>query len=658
MIAMALACRPRLIVADEPTTALDVMVQAQVLRVLKGLVSELDVGLLMISHDLSVLADLCDRIAVMYAGRVIEHGPADKVFSDPLHPYAHALSASFPRIGDPSARYAPAGLPGRPARPRRAPHRLRLPPSLPEALRRVRLGRSVAASAGPGDDGPGRRLPPPGGPMSEVLSGGRAASGRSRPPTVLEARGLHVEFGGRGAPVARAVDGVDLRVAAGEIVALVGESGSGKTTLARALLGLEQPSAGEVLLDGAPLDRSARGLRAFRRKVQLVLQDPAGALNPRHTVYESVAEGVRLHRLDAQRPRTAAPRPSWSPRRSRQAGLRPPERLFLRYPHELSGGQRQRVLIAGALAHGSRAAGRRRARVVARRLDPRRDPRADPHVARAARAGRPRRHPRPRAGVEHRRPDRGDVSRPRRRGRSHRGRAARPEAPLHEGVAVGRARDRPRGARRAHRRGARPDPDPEGLPLPPALPGRRRRFRRGRRGRRGLHEHAAGDRLDVHGPRRGLPPGRGASDEPGCRARCRARCTSTRRLGRASATGCCSRRGRAWAGSTTWPRPSRATWRSSTSWGSRCWSPATRRASTRRTTSAGTAARRSCRPSPAPRPSARCRRAAVSLPLVDLLAVRAAAARAAHRRCRGRPGRLLAARGRRSRSGPASCSCT
>jgi peptide/nickel transport system ATP-binding protein len=121
MIAMALACRPRLIVADEPTTALDVMVQAQVLNVLQGLVSDLDVGLLMISHDLSMLADLCDRIAVMYAGRVVEHGPADKVFTDPLHPYADALSASFPRIGDLAARYAPAGLPGDPPDPAELP---------------------------------------------------------------------------------------------------------------------------------------------------------------------------------------------------------------------------------------------------------------------------------------------------------------------------------------------------------------------------------------------------------------------------------------------------------------------------------------------------------------------------------------------------------
>jgi peptide/nickel transport system ATP-binding protein len=121
MIAMALACKPSLVVADEPTTALDVMVQAQVLGVLKQLVSELDVGLVMISHDLSVLADLCDRIAVMYAGRVIEQGPADKVFSDPLHPYTRALSASFPRIGDAAARFAPSGLPGDPPDPAELP---------------------------------------------------------------------------------------------------------------------------------------------------------------------------------------------------------------------------------------------------------------------------------------------------------------------------------------------------------------------------------------------------------------------------------------------------------------------------------------------------------------------------------------------------------
>ena len=167
--------------------------------------------------------------------------------------------------------------------------------------------------------------------------------------TTLEARGLSIRFQGRGGPVARAVDGVDLSIATGEIVALVGESGSGKTTLARALLGLEKPAAGDVLLDGQPLERTTRGLRSFRRRVQLVLQDPAGALNPRHTVYESVAEGIRLHRLESSDSEGRSEAQLVAAALS-SAGLRPPERLFLRYPHELSGGQRQRVLIAGALA--------------------------------------------------------------------------------------------------------------------------------------------------------------------------------------------------------------------------------------------------------------------------------------------------------------------
>jgi peptide/nickel transport system ATP-binding protein len=133
MIAMALACDPELVVADEPTTALDVMVQAQVLGVLSGLVRDRGVGMMMISHDLSVLADLCDRITVMYAGRVVEEGPADQVFSTPLHPYAGALSAAFPRIGDPAARFAPSGLPGDPPDPRTLPGGCSFAPRCPRA---------------------------------------------------------------------------------------------------------------------------------------------------------------------------------------------------------------------------------------------------------------------------------------------------------------------------------------------------------------------------------------------------------------------------------------------------------------------------------------------------------------------------------------------
>lgn len=134
MIAMALACRPRLIIADEPTTALDVMVQAQVMNVLKDLVDDLRVGMLLISHDLSVLADACDRIAVMYGGRIIEQGPADQVFSAPLHPYTAALSASFPRVGDPAARFAPVGLPGDPPDPAALPPGCSFTPRCPRAI--------------------------------------------------------------------------------------------------------------------------------------------------------------------------------------------------------------------------------------------------------------------------------------------------------------------------------------------------------------------------------------------------------------------------------------------------------------------------------------------------------------------------------------------
>lgn len=169
------------------------------------------------------------------------------------------------------------------------------------------------------------------------------------PGITLEGRGLAVEFTSRGGEVATALDGADLTVRAGEVLALVGESGSGKTTLARALTGLQRPTRGQVLLDGAPLGYRPRALRAFRRRVQMVLQDPAGALNPRHTVYESVAEGLRLHGLARSDPGGRSEEQQVADALS-AAGLRPPEGLFLRYPHELSGGQRQRVLIAGALA--------------------------------------------------------------------------------------------------------------------------------------------------------------------------------------------------------------------------------------------------------------------------------------------------------------------
>ncbi len=157
----------------------------------------------------------------------------------------------------------------------------------------------------------------------------------------LEARDVVVSFPtGRGR-AARAVDGVNLSVQPGQIVALVGESGCGKSTLARALMGLQKLTAGSIQVSGQPLDRSRSGLKAYRRRVQLVLQDPMGSLNPRMTVYESVVEGLTIHGVDRQEERVVDA--------LSRVGLRPPERFLDRYPHELSGGQRQRVVIAGAL---------------------------------------------------------------------------------------------------------------------------------------------------------------------------------------------------------------------------------------------------------------------------------------------------------------------
>ncbi|WP_328609850.1 ABC transporter ATP-binding protein [Amycolatopsis sp. NBC_00345] len=286
MIAMALACSPRLVIADEPTTALDVIVQAQVLDLMSRLVAEHNIGLIMISHDLSVLAATCRRIAVMYDGQVVEERPSAELMSTPRHEHSRALAAAFPTVGDPVSRFAPAT-------------------STP--------------------------LPP----EPENRAGPDA-------PPLLEAEDLHVTFRDRTGKRINAVDGVDLAVRRDEIVALVGQSGSGKTTLARTLLGLQKADSGAVRYDGKPIPAGGDGLRAYRRQVQLVLQDPTSALNPAHTVYEAVAEGPRIHGLPDERATVV--------RALEAAELRPAEKFFDRLPHELSGGQRQRVVIAGALA--------------------------------------------------------------------------------------------------------------------------------------------------------------------------------------------------------------------------------------------------------------------------------------------------------------------
>lgn len=290
MIAMALACEPEIIIADEPTTALDVIVQQQVLDMISTLVAERGISLLMISHDLSVLATACERIAVMRDGELVEVGPAAQICLQPTEPYTQKLASAFPIIGDEHSRLRPVT--------RHDTHTGSIPTTVAEDA-----------------------------------------------PVLLDARNVSVTYRTSGRLV-RAVRGVDLQVRAGEIVALVGQSGSGKSTLARALIGLQPLDVGgEVRFDGEPLPRGGAALREFRKHVQLVLQDPTAALNPKLSVYESVAEGLRIQRYEGdERERV---------RESLIAAeLSPPEQFFTAIPQELSGGQRQRVVIAGALALG------------------------------------------------------------------------------------------------------------------------------------------------------------------------------------------------------------------------------------------------------------------------------------------------------------------
>ncbi len=352
MIAMALACRPDLIIADEPTTALDVIVQAQILQLLTGLVRERQISMIMISHDLSVLGETCDRLAVMYAGHIAEAGPSREVLEAPRHPYTRILARAFPRLGDPGSRLAPAGLPGEPPDLRGEITGCPFAPRCPEVIADCRTRDIELWPAGERRESACIKVLDNGAPWTDATAPARAgpegATADPRPTgadeAVLEARDLRVVFPARrGRGPARAVDDVNLTIGRGEIVALIGESGCGKSTLARALVGLVEPTGGEIRYAGAPLRYGGGALRAHRRHVQLVLQDPAGALNPRQTVFDLVAEGPRLHGLrNGLNERVTKALAS--------AGLRPPAQFVSRYPHELSGGQQQRVVIAGALA--------------------------------------------------------------------------------------------------------------------------------------------------------------------------------------------------------------------------------------------------------------------------------------------------------------------
>ncbi|GII79864.1 putative ABC transporter ATP-binding protein [Sphaerisporangium rufum] len=349
MIAMAVANDPDVVICDEPTTALDVTVQAQVLEVLKKAQGETGAAIVLITHDLGVVAGFADRVMVMYAGRAVESGPVREVYHRPRMPYTAGLLGSVPRLdagkesplvpiegGPPAPDALPAGCPFGPRCPVAAPVCAAAePPLAPVApghhaacARAGEPGLAVARPPRPAD--PARPLPPP----------------RERRAVVLAVRGLVRHHPAAGPPrrrggVVRAVDGVGFDIREGETLGLVGESGCGKTTTLMEILELARPQGGRIEVfgqDTALLTRKTRP--AVRRSLQVVFQDPLASLDPRMTVHDIVAEPLAAHRV-----RDAGPRV-----RDLLAlvGLDPAHAA--RHPGELSGGQRQRVAIARALA--------------------------------------------------------------------------------------------------------------------------------------------------------------------------------------------------------------------------------------------------------------------------------------------------------------------
>ncbi len=288
MIAQALACEPQLLVADEPTTALDVTVQAEILKLMTDLRERVNAGIVLITHDMGVVADMADRILVMQNGRVVEQGTADEIFNRPQHPYTQKLLAAVPHFG--SITQA-------------------------QADERTAKDHEIAAS-------------------------------ETRQP-IMVADKLVLEYPKRGnQPVFRAVDEVSLIVGRGEVVGLVGESGSGKTTIGRAALGLLPVAGGTLEIAGVQMKGArTKDLRPLRERVGIVFQDPGSSLNPRLPVGESIGEPLYLHRgLKGKALSTEVE--TLLDNVQLQRGFRN------RYPHELSGGQRQRVGIARALALG------------------------------------------------------------------------------------------------------------------------------------------------------------------------------------------------------------------------------------------------------------------------------------------------------------------
>lgn len=346
MIAMALAGKPQLLIADEPTTALDVTIQAQVLDVLRNLRRQQQMSMLLITHDLGVVAENADRVGVMYAGELVEEGARDDFFRAPQHPYSRMLFASLPRAtGQTGARLV--SIPGQVPRLDDSLVGCRFAPRCPYAFERCRI------------ESPGwtpihaQRVRCHLAGQLPALPETEAALPRTAnhaPQALLQVDDLKEYF-----PIrrgffqrvvghVRAVDGVSLKIHSGRTLALVGESGCGKTTVGKAILQLIEPTAGEVRLGDLRItSQDPKSLRTLRGQAQMIFQDPFSSLNPRMRVADILLEG--MHALDVG---TASDRRQAIAALLEKVGL--PADAGERYPHEFSGGQRQRIAIARALA--------------------------------------------------------------------------------------------------------------------------------------------------------------------------------------------------------------------------------------------------------------------------------------------------------------------
>ncbi len=348
MIAIALAGEPELLIADEPTTALDVTIQAQVLELLRQLQRERGLALLLITHDLGIVAGMADRVAVMYAGQIVEQAPRDAFFARPQHPYSRRLFESLPERGKRGARLAV--IPGRVPPLDRPFSACRFAERCAFAIEACRVaepgittlpgGAEVRCLRAARDDLPPARTEP-------AVAHTQTAQGDE----LLCVSDLRLHFPIRAGllrrvhSAVRAVDGVSLTLHSGRTLALVGESGCGKTTVGKAILQLLRPDSGSVRFAGTELTTlSNAALRPHRRDFQIIFQDPYSSMNPRMTVGDIVEEGMLT--LGTDRARGA--RQARVAELLEQVGLPPEARA--RYPHEFSGGQRQRICIARALA--------------------------------------------------------------------------------------------------------------------------------------------------------------------------------------------------------------------------------------------------------------------------------------------------------------------